>query len=186
MSSRHALLTYRDYAALPDDGRRYEIHEGVLSVTPAPNPQHQRCLANLFRILDTHVRAHGLGEVLFAPLDVILADTATDTTIVQPDLVYLDHACRERVSRRGLEGPPTLAVEVLSPSTMTIDRGTKLRLYARRGVPFFWIVDPEAQTIDAYALTGDRYGAAVRAAGSEPVDLPPFRGLGLVPATLWP
>ena len=186
MSSRHVLLTYRDYAALPDDGRRYEIHDGELSVTPAPNLLHQRCLANLFLALNAHVRAHGFGEALFAPLDVILADTVTDTTIVQPDLIFLDQACRDRVSRRGIEGPPTLAVEILSPSTAAIDRGTKLRLYARRGVPFFWIVDPEARTIDAYTLTGNRYAPPLRAAGREPVDLPPFAGLALVPATLWP
>ena len=83
MSRHHVALTYRDYAALPDDGRRYEIHDGELSMMPAPSPQHQIVSANLFRILDAHVRSNGLGMVLFAPFDVIL----TDTAIVQPDLV---------------------------------------------------------------------------------------------------
>lgn len=185
MSRHHVALTYRAYAALPDDGRRYEIHDGELSVTPAPSPQHQRCLAKLFRALDTHVRSHGLGEVLFAPLDVILADSASDTTVVQPDLVYLDTARSAAISQRGIEGPPTLAVEVLSPSTTAIDRVRKHRLYARHGVPFFWLVDPEARAVEAYRLTEDRYALVPRVAGGAPVDLPPFVELGLIPSSLW-
>lgn len=180
--SRQAALTYRDYAALPDDGRRYEIHDGELSVTPAPSPQHQRCTANLFRILDTHVRTHGLGEVFFAPLDVILSDTV----IVQPDLVYLAPDRLGTVSRRGIEGPPTLAVEVLSPSTTAIDRETKHRLYAGHGVPYFWLVDPDAQVIEAYRREEGRYILAFRASGAAPVDPLPFPGLALHPASLWP
>ena len=182
MSPRQAVLTYHDYAALPDDGRRYEIHDGELSVTPAPSPQHQICAANLFRILDSHVRSHGLGLVLFAPLDVILSDTS----IVQPDLVYLASGGLGAVSRRGIEGPPTLAVEILSPSTTAIDRATKHDLYARHGVPFFWLVDPEARLIEAYRLEGERYTLALRASGAAPVDPPPFPGLALVPTSLWP
>jgi Uma2 family endonuclease len=180
MSRRHAALTYQDYAALPDDGRRYEIHDGELSVTPAPNPHHQICAASLFRVLDSHVRAHGLGMVLFAPLDVIL----TDTAIVQPDLVYLAPDRLATVSRRGIEGPPTLAVEILSPSTTAIDRDTKHRLYARHGVPYFWLVDPDARAIEAYRLQGDRYALALRASGAAPVDPPPFPGLALIPSSL--
>ena len=60
-------LTYEDYAALPDDGRRYELHEGELSVTPAPGVDHQETLAKLFVILWGHVKAGGLGKLLFAP-----------------------------------------------------------------------------------------------------------------------
>ena len=182
MSSRHAAFTYHDYTTLPDDGRRYEIHDGELSVTPAPSPQHQMCAANLFRILDSHVRSKGLGVVLFAPLDVILSDTA----IVQPDLVYLAPDRLGAVSRRGIEGPPTLAVEILSPSTAGIDRETKHRLYSRHGVPYFWRVDPDARALEAYRLERDRYALALRASGTAPVDPPPFQGLALVPASLWP
>ena len=69
------VMTYRDYAVLPDDGQRYEVHDGELSVAPAPSPQHQIVTRNLFRVLDDHVRRRGIGEVRFAPLDVILADT---------------------------------------------------------------------------------------------------------------
>jgi Uma2 family endonuclease len=174
-------LTYRDYAALPDDGRRYEIHDGELSVTPAPAPRHQIISGALFFAVRRWLEANPGGRLLYAPLDVILADT----TIVQPDIVYLAPDRLDRISGRGIEGAPTLAVEILSPSTRTIDRGVKTRLYARYRVPFLWLVDPDARTIEAFVLEGERYALAATATGAEPLDLPPFAGLRLVPDTLW-
>jgi Uma2 family endonuclease len=175
------VLGYRDYAALPDDGRRYEIFDGELSVTPAPSLDHQIILANLFRILDAHVRARNLGIVLFAPLDVIL----TDANIVQPDLVFLDHERMSRSSRRGVEGPPTLLVEVLSPGTTGVDRNVKRALYAREGVAFYWIVDPEARTLEAFRAEGNLSTLVLRASGRDPYCLPPFDDLPFVVEGLW-
>jgi Uma2 family endonuclease len=176
------LLTYEDYEALPNDGRRYEIHEGELSVTPAPGTGHQRSSGKLYYVLRQYVEAHAGGEVLYAPLDVILSDN----TIVQPDLVYLAPDRLSLVSERGIEGPPTLAVEIVSPSTTKIDRSTKFTLYARYGVPYYWILDPAVHSIEAHVLSGESYQLAARVAGSEPVTLPPFLELPLVPASLWP
>ena len=181
MVTQRVILTYKDYEVLPADGRRYEIHEGELSVTPAPSPQHQRILGNLNEILRQHVKARGLGEVFFAPIDCILGET----TIVQPDLIYLDAARLSLVSGRGIEGAPTLVVEILSPSTTLIDRNAKRQLYRRYGVPHYWIVDPEARTIEAYSLSEGEYQLVMRAAGSVAVSLPPFFDLALVPASLW-
>jgi Uma2 family endonuclease len=184
--SPKGAFTYRDYEALPNDGRRYEIHDGALCVTPAPSLEHQIILARLsFSLMKWHERNPG-GLVLFAPLDVILADRADETSIVQPDIVYIAPDRMRLTSRRGMEGGPTLAVEILSPSTRAIDRGTKRQLYARYGVPCLWLVDPDAQLVEAFVLAGDRYALAMAAAGAEPVDLPPFTGLGLVPDALWP
>ncbi|PYO19193.1 MAG: hypothetical protein DMD88_15850 [Candidatus Rokuibacteriota bacterium] len=75
------VLTYREYAALPADGRRYELHEGELFVTPAPGSLHQRLVGNLFVLLREHANARGLGEVFVSPLDCILSET----TVVEPD-----------------------------------------------------------------------------------------------------
>jgi len=175
-------LTYKDYEALPADGRRYELHEGELSVTPAPSPAHQRVLRKLLMIVNPYVEAHGLGEVFVAPIDCILSDTP----VIQPDLVYLESARLPAVSARGIEGPPTLVIEILSPSTAQIDRGAKFQLYARHGVPHYWIVDLEARSIEAYSLTGGAYQLTARVSGAEPVSLPPFPDLELVPASLWP
>ena len=172
----------KDYEALPADGRRYELHDGELSVTPAPSPRHQRISRNLNRILDRHVTTHSLGEVLYAPIDCILGET----TVVQPDLVFLEPGRLSAVSGRGIEGPPTLVVEILSPTTTVIDRNAKRQLYARYGVPYYWIVDPEARTLEAHSLAEGGYQVAVRASGPARVSLPPFPDLALIPDSLWP
>src|SRR5437763_16376909 len=119
MSPQNAL-TYRDYEALPNDGRRYEIHDGELCVTPAPSLEHQIISARLSFHLMKWVEAHPGGLLLYAPLDVILADRPDETTIVQPDILYIAPDRMGLTSRRGVEGGPTLAVEILSPSTRTI------------------------------------------------------------------
>src|SRR5262249_52454690 len=103
MTARVAL-TYQDYAALPDDGKRYEVHDGELWEMPAPNLRHQIVLGNLFMALTTHVRARSLGLVLFSPLDVILSDRPDETTILQPDLVFVDKDRRQSLAMRGVEG----------------------------------------------------------------------------------
>jgi Uma2 family endonuclease len=175
-----AILTYRDYAALPDDGRRYELHRGELSVTPSPGTRHQRAGLRLTVLLDQHVRSRALGEIFTAPTDCILSDM----TVVQPDILYIATDRRSIISERGIEGAPTLVVEVLSPSTMRIDRERKRALYAEHGVPWYWIADPESRTVEAYKLVGVAYVAAGRVS-REPSALPPFTDLRIDPADLW-
>jgi hypothetical protein len=103
-------LTYRDYEALPDDGRRYEIHDGELSVTPAPSLDHQIISSRLYLHLAKWFEAHPGGLLLYAPLDVILSDKPDETSIVQPDILYVAPDRMDRTSPRGIEGGPTLAV----------------------------------------------------------------------------
>lgn len=176
------VLTYKDYEVLPADGRRYELHEGELSVTPAPSPGHQEVIGNLFMLLNQRAKTRGLGKVFVSPIDCILSDV----TVVQPDLVCLETGRLPSISARGIEGPPTLVVEILSPSTMQIDRGVKLQIYARHGVPYYWIADPEARIVEAYRLVEGVYQLAGRLEGSRPSSLPPFVDLTLVPASIWP
>jgi Uma2 family endonuclease len=133
-------------------------------------------------LLREHVVARRLGEVLLSPIDCILSES----TIVQPDLVYLDPTRAGLVSERGIEGPPALVVEILSPSTINIDRRTKCRLYQRFGVPHYWIVDPESRTIEAFGLAESEYRLVARAAGDTFASLPPFPDLAFAPASLWP
>ena len=175
-------VTYADYAALPDDGKRYEVLDGELCEMPSPGTRHQRVIANLFRLMDAHVRGRRLGEVLLSPLDIILSDIS----IVQPDLVFIAHDRAARVSRRGIEGAPTLALEVLSPSSVSRDRVRKMDLYARHRVPFVWVADPEARTLEAFVLGEDRYAAASRLDATSPATLPPFTELRIAPADVWP
>jgi Uma2 family endonuclease len=175
------VMTYRDYAALPDDGKRYELYDGELVELTSPTLRHQRAIRHLVGILDRHVRTQNLGEVIPAPFDVILSET----TVVQPDIVFV---ARDRVrvlTDRGIEGPPTLAVEVLSPSTAVRDRGRKKALYARHGVPYLWLVDPSDESLEAYELRAAGYVLVGRRAGPALASLMPFADLAFAPADLW-
>jgi len=165
MADPRVVLTYADYAALPADGRRYEIHDGELSVTPAPGTRHQRVIGRLFVVLHTFVTDEARGEVFVAPTDVILSGT----TIVQPDIIWVGPNRLDVISSRGIEGSPTLAVEIISPSTGAIDRYTKMQLYARHGIPWYWLVDPDAQTLEVYGLVAVNY--VLRAQGTRDTSL---------------
>jgi Uma2 family endonuclease len=147
------LLTYADYCGLPDDGRRYELFEGELEVTPAPSTQHQRISRNLEFILHAHVQTKDLGEVFNAPIDVLL----DRGTVVQPDIVFVAKDRAAIITTRAIEGPPDLAVEILSSSTEERDRGAKRQLYARHGVRHYWIVDPVSRSLSEYVLSERAY-----------------------------
>ena len=175
------VLTYEDFALLPDDGKRYELHEGELSVTPAPGARHQLVIGNLYLLLAPHVRASGRGQLVLSPFDCIM----TNITVVEPDLVYIDEVRLPLLSERALEGSPTLAIEVLSPSSISIDRRRKLALYAAHDVPWYWIVDPETRTIEVYRLEAGAYRLDARLEGAEARALPPFPDLPLDPAAVW-
>lgn len=141
------IWTYDDLRQLPDDGTRYEIIDGELVVMPSPVVTHQRIVGRLFLAFHAQVQERGQGEVLMAPLDVIMAPTR----VVQPDLIVVRAEHRE-ILREHVEGVPDLLVEVLSPSNHKHDLVTKRRLYARNRVPEYWIVDPDAQTIEVLEL----------------------------------
>jgi Uma2 family endonuclease len=147
----------------------------------SPTLRHQRTIGALYRALDEHVRRSALGEVLLAPFDVILSDT----TVFQPDVLFIGTPRLGVLAEHGVEGSPTLAVEVLSPSTASRDRGRKRALYARHGVPYLWLVDPAGGVLEAYVLEGSRYRPAARAAGDAPTGPPPFPDLALSPAHLF-
>jgi Uma2 family endonuclease len=174
-------LTYEDYVDLPNDGKRYEILDGELFVTPAPVPLHQRVSRNLLRILDRHVDGLGLGEVLYSPIDLIL-DT---TTIAQPDLLFIRAGRDSIVSVRAVEGPPDLVVEIVSPSSRRQDRRTKAILYARFGIQHYWIVDPKARTMEVYDLAGREYRLVTKETGGSTIRPALFPGLEIDLSKVW-
>ena len=132
---------------MPDDGRRYEAIGGELVVTPAPSLRHQDVVLRLALQLQSILVESGLGRLWVAPVGVEFPDSGEG---VQPDLVFVSRARRGIIGETALLGPPDLVVEVLSPGSERIDRGLKLRLYARRGVGQYWIVDPELDAVEVY------------------------------------
>ena len=145
--SEKELYTYADYAELPE-GAHYELIRGELLRAPAPNLHHQILQSNLFFALSQFVREGDRGRVLSAPVDVRL----TDTTTVQPDLLFMSTARDAHIGAQVIEGAPDLVVEILSPATAHRDLTTKKRLYEQHGVQEYWIVDPEQRTVEVHGL----------------------------------
>ncbi len=145
--------TYEDYAALPDDGRRYEIVNGVLVMAPAPTPEHQDIVGEIYVALRAYVKLAGLGRVFMGPLDVQLSPENT----FQPDLVVLLNAHLERVAEKKISGAPDLAIEIASPSTAAYDRLTKYEKYAQAGIAEYWIVKPTRRTVEVLVLEHGEY-----------------------------
>jgi Uma2 family endonuclease len=174
-------LDYDDYASMPDDGKRYEILDGELVVTATPVTRHQRVSRELEFLLHAYVVTHGLGEVFDAPLTVLL----DRHTIVEPDLIFVSNARSAIVTERFIEGAPDLLVEILSPSTAPRDRGAKAKLYARFGVEEYWIVDPDARTLEAFDRHHDTYRAVGAYRDGESFSSRLFPGLAIELARVW-
>ncbi len=141
--------TAADLDLFPDNGNRYEIIQGELLVTRAPDWQHQKASTRMSTALDAWSLATGLGEAVQAP-GVIF----TDADHVIPDVVWVS---RERLAvllddAGHLTGAPELVVEVLSPGhdNERRDRELKLKLYSERGVQEYWIIDWRKQQVEVY------------------------------------
>ncbi len=145
--------TYEDYAALPDDGKRYEIVDGVLFMAPSPSRWHQKAVGEIFSYLRTYINLRGLGEVYIAPFDVELAYNVT----VQPDVTVILNDHLERITDNRIIGAPDLVVEVISPGSDGYDRREKQNAYARAEVPEYWLVDPAAHTVEVLTLQFNEY-----------------------------
>jgi len=172
-------LDYSDYAAIPPDRNRYEVLDGELLVTPAASPLHQRVSKRLQRQLEQFFEGSGRGEVFNAPIDVILS--AHD--VVQPDLVVVTEP--SQISSRGIEGPPALLVEVLSPSSRQTDRSAKAKRYAALGCPHYWTVDPDGRRVDCYRVADHKYTPVVEAEGNATLAHPDWPGLTIDLEMLW-
>jgi Uma2 family endonuclease len=164
MESSKRVWTYADLQRMPEshDGRRYEIIDGELVVSPSPAKGHQRASGHSVQILFREIEGRRLGIVFFAPFDVIMSSTR----VVVPDIVAVRADRMHLIEDRGIFGAPDLIVEILSPSNKRYDRGRKRKLYASVGVPEYWIIDPIAQTIEQLILADDEYALdGVRAPG---------------------
>ena len=129
-----------------------QIINGEEIIMPSPVRIHQRISSRLTNRLFNFVESQNLGEVYSAPFDVIL-DKANR---VQPDILFVR---QDRLNIIGdfVKGAPDLVVEIISPSSFDIDTITKKELYARFGVPEYWIVAPELKRIDVFSLEGGTY-----------------------------
>ena len=152
------VFTQADLDAMPDDGNRYELVDGLIVVTPSPSPAHQGISLELsIRLRQACPQAL---RVRTAPLDVVLGAH----TVIQPDLLIADPAT---FTDRRVVGAPKLAVEILSPSTRLYDLNTKKSALERAGCPAYWVVDPSGPSITAWELRDGRYIQTQHVTGDE-------------------
>ncbi len=176
-------FTYQDYLTLPEEpGYHFEILKGILIKEPAPNVMHQRVSRRLQRILEDYFwECDPEGEIFNAPLDV----TFHDITVVQPDLFYVSGAQKSIMKDTRIDGPPTLVVEVLSPSSSRRDRLQKLRIYQEVKVQHYWLVNPEEKTLECFALHNDTYALVAAGMDEDVIEHPSFAGLSIALKMLW-
>ena len=150
-------LTYDDLVELPEDRLRHELIDGEHYVTPAPSLRHQAIVLNIGSTLLAHVKAHGLGRVFIAPLDVLFSKI----DVVEPDVLFVSRARQTEVLRKKhLVGAPDLVVEIGSKWTRRRDETLKQKLYERFAVPEYWIVDPESDRVKVFRLRNRQYALA--------------------------
>lgn len=138
------LMTVDDYFRTPETVKPMELAFGVLRVADAPSPRHQSAVAALFRALDAHVRARGLGEVWLAPLDVVLDERKA--LVVQPDLLFISNE-REWIVKDRMRGAPDLVVEVLSPQPRIGETEERVRWFGEYGVRECWLVHEDRREV---------------------------------------
>lgn len=171
-------LTYEDLAKIPDDGMRHEILDGVHFVSPSPVPRHQEIVGELHLSIGLFLKENPVGRVYLGPTDVELAVH----DILVPDLLFVSNQRREQIGSTCVHGAPDLVIEVHS-SNKRYDVITKRARYQATGVPEYWLVDPELESIEVLRLDTDGvYQTAQRLArhtGGGVVESPLLPGLKL-------
>lgn len=142
----HEITTIAELLALPEDGLRHELLDGVHAVTPAPALPHQAALREFMILLVEALRGQDALHVFSSPADVVLGPR----TLVQPDVFVVPQAPGTRLRRWEDVGVPVLALEFLSPGTAVRDRGVKRRIYQGAGVAEYWIVDLDARLVERW------------------------------------
>ena len=170
--------TYEEFMSLPEGGPfRYEIIDGELCMTPSPSPRHQEISGNLFEIIRHFLRSNPLGKVFDAPCDVVLSKDPIQ--VVEPDLLFVSKEHLSIITEKNIQGIVDLTVEILSPSTETADRRVKHSIYERFGVPEYWIVDPETETVQVFRLSAGRYPDPLEYGKSDLIESPLLPGLSI-------
>lgn len=152
------FYTYDELVAeMSETNQPHELWEGELIMSPAPSFFHQKIAFRLQRALHDWVVAHSLGEVVGAPIDMVLSPH----NVTQPDVAFI---ARDRLNiiQRVIMGPADFVAEIISLGGRSRDRIAKRDLYEQYGVKEYWIIDPEPETVDVLVLVNGRYDLAMR------------------------
>ena len=175
-------MTAKQYLQLGEDppGVRLELVNGEIRVSPSPTNAHAFALSQLLRTLGNYAEKHRLG--------VVMSDTdhvVTEYTVRRPDLYFFTTPRLKLLDLEAIEHAPDLAVEIISESSGRIDREEKFEEYANFGIPHYWLIDPQMQSAEAFALKHGKYIAAGSGKGLATIHLPPFEELAINLGNLW-
>ena len=175
-------MTARQFIELGEEpaGVRLELVNGEVAVSPSPVPDHSYVEKMLTIILGNHILAHDLGR-LYGDVDTIFG--AHD--VRRPDIIFFSKSRLQLVGPKAMEGPPDLCVEIISPSSETIDKVDKYAQYEAAGVAHYWIVDPGGRAAAGFRLQEGKYVPAGEGRNDEVVHFPPFSDLDLPLGRLW-
>jgi len=181
-SAASAHFTWDDFIALEEDDLR-ELIDGELVEVEVPTDRHEHVVLRIGSALMAWADAGHGGRALASGYKVRISDRRG----VMPDVqFYREGNQSSRDQQVGLvRGHPDLVVEVVSPSSQRYDRVTKLRWYAQLGVPEYWLVDPQARTLERLVLTGGVYAIVGSHADDERFRPETFDGLAIPLAKLW-
>jgi Uma2 family endonuclease len=148
-TKRAATMTLEEFLARPDTNQPMEYEDGQVILLPMPTSKHQRINRQITLVLNS---AKPSGEILYAPMDVVL-----DGRSYQPDIFWIREGgtCVDKGTY--FEGPPDLVVEILSPSTGRRDRRDKFVAYEQHGVSEYWMVDQESALVEIYTLVDGKF-----------------------------
>lgn len=181
MARSSVRLTYEDYCAIPEDGKRHEIIAGDEYVSPSPGFLHQLICERLSRALAEYCESQKMGVVLTAPFDV--APSRED--VMQPDVLYIARARMPEIRDTHLEGAPDLAIEIISPATRRVDEVVKRQRYEKFGVQEYWLIDPENRSATIYRRAGECFAPALEIAEAGALASPLLPGLSIALAPLF-
>lgn len=169
------LFTYEDYCLLPENGNRYEIIGGELYNAPAPYTSHQRVLRRFGDILSPYCARNHHGELFYAPTDVVLSGI----DIVQPDILWISNERLAIITEKNIQGPPDLAIEIISPATRDKDQKLKLKLYQKFRIKEYWLMDLDKRVLSVFVLTGRILKLKQKYSDIEKFESPCFPGLSI-------
>ena len=156
-------ITAEEYLAMPEDEFKAELIDGEIVMSPRASGEHQQFTFRLAARLDDWVRSRRLGEV-FQDVDVNL----DEQLVYAPDVVFLSVEHKDRYRRGRLYGPPDLAVEIISPGSVQMDRVKKFRDYLRHGVRWYWIMEQTGPVLEEYEAVDGVYVRRATVEGDEP------------------
>jgi len=152
-AGRKTKYSYREYECFPNDGFRHEIINGEHYMSLAPSTKHQKVSRKIHFQLYSQIEVAKKGEVYNAPTDV----EPGPHDIVQPDIVVIAFEQLYIITPKKIKGIPSLVGEILSESNPRHDQVLKFEMHQRNGIPEYWIVDPDEETVQQYVLDGGRY-----------------------------